>query len=232
MSRTPTQKHRMVSALKSSVRRGDGVRRRLAPWAALALAAAWCGPAYAIDIVAIEEHWELTVGEPDVSSSGPQICMMMSPTGGLDGNYFMFTLNHRSHPEYSSGGMQVQYWNGESLVDSKEGSTDQMLNHEGEVVTWTQKMTVQNGWLTFSVREGASESFGYFGGHGRLKFTVGTSLESLNGYKPALSLEESGVSFAGNRVRSLVLTKLRWWDSAGNVYELNAPIDIDADLDP
>ena len=41
-----------------------------------------------------------------------------------------------------------------------------------------------------------------------------------------------GVSFAGFRVRSLTLTKLRWFDSDGNVYELNAPIDVDADLDP
>jgi hypothetical protein len=30
----------------------------------------------------------------------------------------------------------------------------------------------------------------------------------------------------------LTLTKLRWTDSNGQVYELNAPIDVDADLDP
>jgi hypothetical protein len=29
-----------------------------------------------------------------------------------------------------------------------------------------------------------------------------------------------------------VLTKIRWFDADGNAYELNAPIDIDADLDP
>jgi hypothetical protein len=49
---------------------------------------------------------------------------------------------------------------------------------------------------------------------------------------PAIAIAESGVNFAGNRVRSLTLTKLRWTDSNGQVYELNAPIDVDADLDP
>ena len=46
------------------------------------------------------------------------------------------------------------------------------------------------------------------------------------------AIEESGVNFAGNRVRSLTLTKLRWTDSNDQVYELNAPIDVGADLDP
>ena len=41
--------------------------------------------AVAIDIVAIEEHWELNVGEPDAASSAPQVCMVTSPTGNLDG---------------------------------------------------------------------------------------------------------------------------------------------------
>ena len=39
-----------------------GVTPALAPMAALMLAAWWSGPAYAIDIVAIEEHWELRGG--------------------------------------------------------------------------------------------------------------------------------------------------------------------------
>jgi hypothetical protein len=33
-------------------------------------------------------------------------------------------------------------------------------------------------------------------------------------------------------VKHLTLTKLRWYDAQGNAYELNAPIDVDADLDP
>jgi hypothetical protein len=84
----------------------------------------------------------------------------------------------------------------------------------------------------FEVSDGHSDSWGSFGDEGRLRLTMETTLENLNDYRPATSLQESGVSFAGNRVRSLTLTKLRWIDSDGNVYELTAPIDVDADLDP
>ncbi len=200
--------------------------------AAFALAASWCGSSYAIEVVAIEEHWELTVGEPDESRSGPQVCMVMSPTSDLDSDYFVFTLNHRSHPDYAPGGLQVQLWNGASLLDSRESLTDSALHHNNEVVRWVQRTELHGSSLTFEIRQGESSTWEDFGNDGHLKFTIGAHIHNLNGYRPAVSLGESGVSFAGNRVRSLVLTKLRWWDSEGNVYEMDAPIDIDADLDP
>jgi hypothetical protein len=207
-------------------------RRRIAwPLGAMAVLASWCGPSFAIDIVAIEEHWEVQVGEPDSESSGPQVCMVMSPSGSLYGDYFVFTLNHQSDPEYVPGGLQVQQWCGEAIVDSKELNSG-TLHHDEEVVSWVQRTELNGSALTFEVLTGDSTSWGGFGDTGNLKFTIATSLTSLNGYRPAISLTESGVSFAGNRVRSLVLTKIRWFDAEGNSYELNAPIDIDADLDP
>jgi hypothetical protein len=204
----------------------------LLPLIAAALGAAWSTPGYAIDIVAIEEHWELSIGEPDADSSGPQVCMVMSPTGDLTSDYFVFTLNHHSDPEYIPGGMQVQQWSGEDLVQSKVGPDEGTLHHSNEVVRWVQRTDVSDGVLGFEILNGESTSWGSFGGQGHLKFGVSTHLTNLNGYRPAVSLGESGVSFAGNRVRSLVLTKLRWFDASGNAYELNAPIDVDADLDP
>jgi hypothetical protein len=174
----------------------------------------------------------LEVGEPDAGSSGPQICMVMSPTGDVDSDYFVFTINHHSHPEYVPGGMQVQQWCGEDLIDSRVGPQEGMLDHNDEVVRWVQRTEINDGTLTFEISQGESSSWGDFGGQGHLRLAIDTYLATLNGYRPAISLTESGVSFAGNRVRSLVLTKLRWFDSEGNPYELNAPIDVDADLDP
>jgi hypothetical protein len=207
-------------------------RRRVAPLVALALGACWCGPTYAIDIVAIEEHWELAVGEPDAGSSSPQVCMVMSLSGDLEGDYFVFTLNHHTEPSFAPGGLQVQQWSGEDLVESRPGPQETTLHVESETVQWVQRLAVEDESLTFEVSAGQSSSWGAFGDAGHLRITTPTYLTTLSGYRPAVSLLESGTSFAGNRVRSLTLTKLRWWDSAGNVYELNAPIDIDADLDP
>jgi hypothetical protein len=207
-------------------------RRALLPLAALAMVAWLSSTGYAIEIVSIEEHWELSLGQPDAASSSPQVSMVMSPTGHLDGSYFVFTLNHHSDPEWIPGGLQVQFWNGEDVVQSKVGPQEGTLHHADEVITWVQRTTVQDGSLTFDIRSGQSDSWGAFGDAGHLRFSVSTELANLNGYRPAISLEESGVAFAGNRVRSLVLTKLRWTDSGGNTYEMVAPIDVDADLDP
>jgi hypothetical protein len=200
--------------------------------AALALVAWLTSASYAIDIVTIEEHWELSVGQPDTGSSSPQVTMVMSPTGHLDAQYFVFTVNHHSVPGWIPGGLQVQYWNGEDVVDSKVGPQEGTLAQTDEVLTWVQRTNVSSGQLTFEIKSGTSTSWGAFGGAGHLKFSVATSLANLNNYLPGISIEGSGVSFGGNRVKNLTLTKLRWYDSQGNVYELNAPIDVDADLDP
>jgi hypothetical protein len=207
-------------------------RGRRAPWLALAAIAALVpSTAGAIEVVSIEEHWELSVGEPDPLRSAPQITMVTSPVGTLDGLYFLFALNHQSHPEWAPGGMQVQLWNGGELLGSYTSQEGASLHDVDETVRWVQRTELKDGKLIFRIVDGQSSSWGSFGGDG-LKFSFSSNLTNLNGYLPAVAIEESGVSFAGNRVRSLTLTKLRWTDSTGKNYEMTAPIDVDADLDP
>jgi hypothetical protein len=205
---------------------------RVLPAFAAATVAAWAGPARAIEVVAVEEHWELTLGEPDAGTSSPQVSMVMSAVSNLDQGYYVFTLNHRSHPEWTAGGLQVQRWVDDEVVAAKTAPQDGMLSHENEKVTWVQRLSLADGSLTFEVVHGTSESWGEFGDDGALQLVSESHLHNLNGYRPGVSIEESGVSFAGNRVKSLILTKLVWYDSEGHSYELNAPIDVDADLDP
>jgi hypothetical protein len=205
---------------------------RFAPLAVLGVAALMAASASAIEIVAIEESWELKLGEPDAASSSPQVSMVMSPTGNLDGKFFAFTLNCHTAPDWAAGGTQVQLWDGEGLVDSHVGSNQGTLNTTNETVSWVQRTSLVDGQLVFEVVNGHSESWGDFGSEGELRVAVDSDLVNLNDYRPAISLEQSGVAFAGNRVKSLILQKLRWIDSEGHAYELNAPIDVDADLDP
>jgi len=182
-------------------------------------------------ILQIEEHWELAIGEPDPQVSAPQATMVMSPTADLDGQYFIFTINHRSVPAYEPGGMQLQLWNGDESVDSESHSAGP-LDQTNDVVAWVQRLKVENGTLSFEVVDGSSDAWGNFGGNGSLAFTTPTSLDSLNGYRPGISLSESQVGYAGNRVQQLLLKKLVWVTDDGETHELHAPIDIDADLDP
>jgi hypothetical protein len=181
-------------------------------------------------VVAIEEHWELQLGQPDVDTSAPQATMVVSPDGDLEGAHFLFTLNHVTVPDYQPGGMQVQLWDGEQLVNAATVSGSP-LHHDEEVVRWVHRLSLNDDTLTFQIVNGTSQAWETFGGDS-LTLTEPTSLYSLNGYRPGFSLAESQVSYAENRVVSLTLTKLVWVTDDGQVHELNAPIPLDTSLDP
>lgn len=182
-------------------------------------------------IVEIEEHWELAIGEPDVAVSAPQATMVMSPNDDLDGQFFLFTINHRSVPSYEPGGLQVQLWNGEEAVDA-ESWGDSPLDQASDTISWVERLKVEDGTLSFEICDGSSSAWGNFGGSGGLAISTPTGLENLNGYRPQISIGESQVGYAGNRVQRLLLKELRWRTANGEWHELHAPIDIDADLDP
>jgi hypothetical protein len=189
-------------------------------------------PAWAAKIVQIDEQWELQIGEPDTSLSAPQATMVMSPTGNLDSTYFIFNLNCRNFPTYQPGGVQVQHWEGDSVVDSGTGAAADPLSQSEDTVSWTERVTLNNGTLTFEVVDGASNSWGHFGNEDALRLSSPTSLNNLNAYKPAISLTESQIGYADNRVRSLILKKIVWYTDDGQSHQLNAPIDIHTGLDP
>jgi hypothetical protein len=196
--------------------------------AALALAnVAW---ADSPRVLSVEEHWELRIAEPDPDTSAPQTTMVQTPDGDLDGVQFLFTINHGTVPDYQPGGLQVQLWENDELVESASAG-EETLHHDQELVTWVQKLSLEDGTLKFQVHDGHSESWGDFGGED-LTLSTSTSLESLNGYRPGVSLTESQVNYAENRVVSLTLMKLVWITEDGEVHELNAPIAVDTSLDP
>ena len=94
---------------------------------------------------------------------------------------------------------------------------------------WAQRLSLSDGSLTFEVVDGESQTWNTFGGED-LSLSASTSLTSLDGYHPGLSISESQVGFAENRVTSLTLTKLIWVTEDGVVHEHDAPIPIDTSL--
>lgn len=186
--------------------------------------------AESLRVISVEEHWELQVSQPDSDRSAPQTTMVMSPTGNVSGVHFLFTLNHLTVPNYQPGGMQVQVWDGEELTEEKVGSSTAALEHANETVRWAQRLSLEGGNLKFQIINGESQTWSAFGGD-ELSISVASSLTALNSYRPAVSLGESQVGYAENRVTSLVLTKLVWVTEDGQVHEQSAPIPIDTSLD-
>ena len=184
-------------------------------------------------VVSVEEEWVLTVGAPELSANCPQVSMVISSYADLDDDYFIFVLNHRSHPVYQAGGLQLQQWDGNTIQDFADDDDESLIENSGETITWTQEMTIQNGTVTVAVKDGSSSSWGSFGDDDDLTLSTFTGQTDLNDYDPGVSLSRSGIPFGGNRVGTLTLQKVTWTMSDGQKQYMTTPVDIDFDdLDP
>jgi hypothetical protein len=192
-------------------------------WGTIGLAA-WLGvfvgalPGLAADVVRVEEQWELKVASPDPGSDAPQVTCLVAPVGDIRSVHAAFELNQRSLPSFSPGGLQLQLWNGELPLGHVQAAATVVLGQPDETITWTQAMEVSGGVLRFSILGGQSATWGSFGGDD-LKIEVPTNLVNLNEYSPAVSISNSAVGFAGNRVQSLVLKRVRLVTATGEVAE-------------
>jgi hypothetical protein len=164
----------------------------------------------------VEEDWELVLNEPSPANAAPQVTCSISPVNHFDGVYAALELNHGTLPSYTPGGLQLQVWNGESWLTVRDYDNT-TLQHSGEVVTWTRRMSLAGGKLTFNVANGNSTSWGAFGSGGNIKLSLNTTLSDLNLYSPDLSASHSGIGFGSQRVQSLKLKKVRYYDGSGNL---------------
>ena len=180
-----------------------------------------------LQVFKIEEDWRLEVGEPDTKVTAPQITTTLSPNAHLDGIHAIFNLNHQALDQFAPGGMQLQVWNGDTPVSFVQISPDAELETIGEVVTWTQRMTVHEGRIYFRIKDGHSTTWGDFGDDYSLLESITYGSTDLNSYNPTVSVENSGVTFAGNRVDCLVLERVRIYTKDGQVFtvELNLHAD-------
>lgn len=191
-------------------------------WGTIGLAAclgvlAGALPGLATDIVRVEERWELKIATPDPVTDAPQVTCLVSPVGGIDSIHAVFEVNQRSLPSFSPGGLQLQLWKGESPLGHMEAAATAVLSEVDETITWTQAMEISGGVLRFTVT-GASSTWGDFGGD-ELRIEVPTDLTNLNQYDPTVSINKSAVGYASNRVKSLVLKRIRIVTITGEIAE-------------
>jgi len=110
-------------------------------------------------------------------------------------------------------------WMDEIPLISRKFPNGAVMAQPGEIVGWTQSMELDDGVLVFEVTDGSSSTWGSFGGQGYLKIYMYTSLTNLNGYSPTVSVNNSGIGYAANRVQLLVLRRVRLITSTGEVLE-------------
>jgi len=178
-------------------------------------------------VIRVEEDWELNITQPDTELAAPQVGTVMSPLQSTDGVFVVFLLNHRFN-ELALGGTEVQFWSGDYQFGARR-DTKPVLSSENEKVTWTQKLMVKgpvgSRYLCFRVINGHSNTWGDFGGTEPLHMNLETTLEDLSGYSSQFSVHNSGVTYASNRVASLVLKAVRGYSATDElVFEETTPV--------
>lgn len=170
-------------------------------------------------VVRVEEDWTLQVNEPDIQLDSPQITTAMLPLGPNSSTVFFLDINHGSTPDYSAGGLQLRVDQNGECSQSRRVLAGEKLKHASESVTWTQVMIRQGNQLKFGIVSGQSQTWNAFGG--AESFVDATNnVGGLDAYRPADSLSNSGAVYAGNRVVSLRLLRVRLFNSLGQMVEI------------
>jgi hypothetical protein len=171
-------------------------------------------------VVQVEEDWELVTQSPDSVINAPQIVMSFTPFGSLNGYHATLEMNHISSVFYQPGGLHLSIWNGENHVSVVHSGNYRVMSTESETVRWTQIMQMNSEGLTFKIKNGTSITWGEFGGED-LKLSIECNQNNLSTYSPDLSVSKSGASYAENRVKSLILKKVRYVHASGEITEDN-----------
>ena len=163
-------------------------------------------------VVRVEEVWGLVLNVPDDSVTSPQFHTVMSPFGNTDSFYAQVVWNYREVPDFTAGGLELEVWNGESLIHSKSGREDP-LSTTTETVLWTQVLETNGGVLSFRIQNGQSVTWGTFGEG--LVVTVPGGPGNLNDYSPDVSVNSSCVTYGSNRVDILAILEVRYYGQNG-----------------
>ncbi len=177
-------------------------------------------------ITRVEEDWEMDVMFAKDDLGAPQVVTMMTPDSSAEAAYFGFEINHSTLPEPDNGGMQVQAWVNDTWFEYKNPPTDRTLERKREIIRWTQVIEVGDGWATFSIKEISSQSLGNFVNDPLLRVSMPTSLTDLSAYNPSRSVSDACVPYALNRVYSMTLKNVRYYDGSSlqSENQLNANV--------
>ncbi|HUY91282.1 MAG TPA: hypothetical protein VMV10_21265 [Pirellulales bacterium] len=164
----------------------------------------------------VEEDWELVVGAPDDNDNSPQVTCVIAPSD-LGSGYAALDVNFHSQPDYAAGGVQIHVWSPDTPMLVANSDATATLQTSSETITWTTRMSVASNALTFQIVNGSSSTWGDFTDNGSLQLTVGALLANLDGYSPSVSIANSGIPYASNRVTSLTLKAIRYYSSSGQL---------------
>ena len=159
----------------------------------------------------VEADWQLILATPDPDLTCPQLSTTMKLDATNSSPFCVFSLNYQDFPSFIPGGVQAKILQGDQTLVSSTQGTGQFQT-AGETVTWTQRLSLSGGNLNFKITGGQSTTWGPFGSTDtQLALTAPTPIAVLDNYSPDVSVASSGPSFGDNRVSSMTLLQVRYY---------------------
>jgi hypothetical protein len=137
---------------------------------------------------------------------------------------FQITWNHRDVPIMEEGGIQLQAYRWEALLDEREVLTPpwhEKLSSSSEVVTWTQRLHVSSLDYVFSVKNIVGTTWGSIPGPYTVKRSFLLWAPSFQTYSFAEIKKNSGIIMGTNRFKKLSITQTRFYNQEGQYTEDN-----------
>lgn len=179
-------------------------------------------------IVRIEEDWEMQVVQPDEQLDAPQVTTCMLPFGSSSNLLFQLDINHGSTPSFSAGGLQLRICDDDRCYSSVRILAGVKLRQQSEQLSWTQVVQKSPEGYLFGIINGSSSSLGTMADAQDVAYISDSEVGpgSLETYDLRNSLENSEVSYAGNRIGWLRLRNIRVYYSNGQLVQLPLNSDI------
>ncbi len=170
--------------------------------------------------VAIEQDWRVELYS--VPATGRLTCPLFISSFSIPGVEALFqcTWNHRDIPILEEGGIQLQAYKWNNLLDDKEVVTPpwrEKLSNANEVVTWTQRLRRLDLQYVFKVKNIVGTTWGTIPGPYQVERTFLFWAPPLEGYTFQEIADNSGIIMGSNRFKRLSITQTRFYDYWGNL---------------
>ena len=162
----------------------------------------------------------LVLNEPDGNVDSPQFDTVMSPFQEVDSFFAQVLWNYRETPNFVSGGVQLQSYEGELLTRRRSMEFGQ-LSTTAETITWTQGLSTDGVVLSFEVTNGRSTTWGAFGTD--MRISSDANVPNLSDYSPDVSAQQSCITYGSNRVNEMVISQVRYYGATGLLGVDNTP---------
>jgi hypothetical protein len=169
---------------------------------------------------AIQQDWRVelyTVSEPEDATCPLFISAFALPWLTT---LFQVTWNHRDLPDLEQGGIQLQAYRWDNLIDAVDVTTPawrDKLSHDNEVVTWTQGMHREGLAHVFTVKDIKGTTWGTIAEAYTVRRTYLFYAPTLEAYSVAAIKENSGIVMGTNRFKKLAITETRFYGDSGQL---------------